>query len=136
MPPPTASLKPSSGSGSKTAQATAADASKSNGQTTDKSGQPRLTKPDQAAYNAQMDALNKEIEGVKAELVSFDVRGNWVCGAQMGGRAGWRRWVKNPDDRNKRGGTCERAVEGRSRLWCASGCFGFEQPSLRPSLIA
>lgn len=57
MPPPTASLKP----------AVAPKAEKS---TAGKS-----TKPDQQAYNKEQDELNKEIDGVKAQLV----RQAFVC---------------------------------------------------------
>lgn len=87
MPPPTASLKPSS-NGTKPTDSSAkieAAAAPSNGSSSvDKSGQPRLTKPDQAAYNAQMDELNKEIEGVKAELVSV-WRGEMTMGRDIEG---------------------------------------------------
>jgi hypothetical protein len=57
MPPPTASLKPSP------AAAVNAKADKEK----EKTG--KSSKPDQSAYVKEQDELNKEIEGVKAQLV-------------------------------------------------------------------
>lgn len=51
MPPPTASLKPSPAAGVKA----------------EKGG--KQAKPDSSAYTREQDELNKEIEGVKKELV-------------------------------------------------------------------
>jgi hypothetical protein len=67
MPPPTASLKPApkqAGNKDKTPSTTlnapAAQVDKAD----------KLAKPDQVVYNKEQDEINKEIEGVKAKLVS------------------------------------------------------------------
>lgn len=76
MPPPTASQKPTAakGNGTNGAAPKAAAAATADEHT---------GKPDQAKYNADQDALNKEIAAVKAKLVSrleMPRRGAlWIC---------------------------------------------------------
>jgi hypothetical protein len=65
MPPPTASLKP----------AVAPKAEKA-----DKEKPAKSNKPDQSAYGREQDELNKEIEGVKAQLVGPSVQGTLSSG--------------------------------------------------------
>lgn len=67
MPPPTASQKPAKGTVPPTnGKAAVPSASKAAAADDDHVG----GKPDQAKYNAEQDALNKEIAGVKTKLVS------------------------------------------------------------------
>jgi len=61
MPPPTSSLKPTAAKKESNGSAAAAS-------TGDKSAP--ISKPDQAKYNAEQDALNKEIAAVKTKVVS------------------------------------------------------------------
>jgi hypothetical protein len=74
MPPPTASLKPSKVNGKDAAAAKApAAAAASNGDASAAAGSDEkrtLTKPDQAAYNAEQDQINKEIAELKSKQVS------------------------------------------------------------------
>ena len=63
MPPPTSTLKPKK----ETNGAVPPAPTPTSGASADKS----LSKPDQAKYNAEQDAINKDIAGVKAKLVSW-----------------------------------------------------------------
>jgi hypothetical protein len=65
MPPPTSSLKPNAAAAKKENGA-------SNGTSKEAAGEDKkfVGKPDQAKYNAEQDALNKEIAAVKSKLVS------------------------------------------------------------------
>lgn len=67
MPPPTSSLKPNAPA----APAKGANGS-SNGAAKDAAGDDKkfVGRPDQAKYNADQDAVNKEIAAVKSKLVS------------------------------------------------------------------
>lgn len=60
MPPPTGSLKPSPASAA------------GKHEKADKEKDKRQVKPDSSSYTREQDELNKEIEGVKKELVRFD----------------------------------------------------------------
>lgn len=82
MPPPTASQKPAGKTATNgNAAAAPAQAAKGAADHDEHSG-----KPDQAKYNAEQDAVNKEIAAVKAKLVSLIVRVE-VCGGMMEARA-------------------------------------------------
>jgi hypothetical protein len=71
MPPPTATLRPEPvrAGAKKEASATVASSSKAAGANGDK-----MARPDQAAYNAEQDQLNKEIGVLREEMVGPQYR--------------------------------------------------------------
>ena len=67
MPPPTASLRPEPVRTGGKKDKDVSSSSKTNGANND-----RTPRPDQAAYNAEQDQLNKEIAQVREEMVSVE----------------------------------------------------------------
>lgn len=67
MPPPTSSLKPNAKADKTGSAKSAVEASGED----KKSGSSQFTKPDQAKYNSEQDAINAEITQVKSKLVSL-----------------------------------------------------------------
>lgn len=67
MPPPTASQKPTVATKGNGANG---GASKAAASPATPHGDEHSGKPDQAKYNAEQDAINKEIQAIKAKLVS------------------------------------------------------------------
>ncbi|OCF37100.1 nuclear segregation protein Bfr1 [Kwoniella heveanensis CBS 569] len=84
MPPPTASQKPAKTNGSAPAAAASSGATAKSSSGGGAAGQ--LAKPDQKAYNAEQDELNKQIADVKSKIEAIRARISLTQAPQSGDR--------------------------------------------------